>query len=156
MERRAIPMGELYPLLAEQMDRGGSCLLPVTGFSMLPALRQGRDTAVLRRPGRPRRGDVVLYRRENGQFLLHRVVRTGKGSLLCCGDNQWRGETVAPEQVLAVLSAVRRGGRVIGIRSPGWRIWGGLWTALYPVRRPLIALRRSLGRVRKLWKRTRR
>ena len=141
---KRLPMEELYPILEEQLASGGRCLLPVTGSSMLPALRQGRDAVLLEK--RPvGRGDVILYRRENGAFILHRIVGERGDLWLCCGDNQWRGEAVPKDRVLAAVAAVRRGGRETGL-SP---LWTALWTGLFPVRRPLIALRRWAGKVKK-------
>ena len=153
---RALPMAQLYPLLAEQMEGGGSCLLAVTGSSMLPTLRQGRDVVVLRRPEELRRGDVILYRRESGQYVLHRIIRHAWRDCLCCGDNQRQTERVKREQILAVVSAVRRGGRLLSTRSFGWRLWSRLWLALFPARRPILWARRRLGRLRQIRKNGRR
>lgn len=156
MKMAALPMERLYPLLAEQLERGGSALLPVTGSSMLPALRQGRDTVVLCPPEELRRGDVILFLRGNGRYVLHRIIRRSGPGFLCCGDNQWQTERVAAEQVLARVSAVRRRGREIPAASPGWRLWAWLWTALMPVRRPVLRVRRGLGKLRRIWKNHRR
>lgn len=150
MKRRSIPMEELYPLLQAQMEAGGQCLLPVTGSSMLPALRQGRDTVVLRRPAALRKGDVVLYRRADGRFILHRIIRREGRGFFCCGDNQFTGEYVESGQILAAVTAVVRGERKRQSLRLGWRLWGWIWTALFPVRRPLIRLRRLLGKVKRI------
>ena len=149
---KRLPMEELYPILEEQLAGGGRCLLPVTGSSMLPALRQGRDTVILeKRPAG--RGDVILYRRASGAFILHRIVGERDGAWLCCGDNQWQGETVPRDRVLAAVSAVRRNGAERDLRRPGWRLWSALWVGLFPLRRPLIALRRWAGKLRKKFRR---
>ena len=149
---KRLPMEELYPILEEQLAGGGRCMLPVTGSSMLPALRQGRDAAVLekRTVGR---GDVILYRRENGAFVLHRIVGERGGAWLCCGDNQWQSEAVPRDRVLAAVSAVRRGGAEWSVDRPAWRLWSALWVGLFPLRRPLIALRRLAGNLKKSFRR---
>lgn len=42
---------------------------------MYPMLRNGEDVVVLKKPeGRLKYLDVALYRRSNGDFVLHRVV----------------------------------------------------------------------------------
>ncbi len=150
MEYKALPMEQMYPLLEEQMKQQGDAVIAVTGFSMLPTLRQGRDAVALAQPGRLRRGDIILYRRKAGQFVLHRIVREQEDGLLCCGDNQWKLETVEREQVLAVVCAVWRKGRKVPTNSPC--LWTGLWLVLFPVRRPLLAVRRALGRLKRKWK----
>ena len=149
---KRLPMEELYPILEEQLAGGGRCMLPVTGSSMLPALRQGRDAAVLERRS-VGRGDVILYRRENGAFILHRIVGERSGAWLCCGDNQWQSEAVPKDRVLAAVSAVRRGGAEWSVDRPAWRLWSALWVGLFPLRRPLIALRRLAGNLKKSFRR---
>ena len=150
MEVRRIPMEQLGPLLEQQLERG-SAQLPVTGSSMLPMLRQGRDVVRLVRPDRPlTRGEVILYRRENGQYVLHRLIRMeDAATCLCCGDNQWERELVPLTQVVARVDRVCRDGAWIELRSHrGYLCYRTIWTALFPVRRPVILLRRLLGRLR--------
>ena len=34
------------------------------------------------------KNDIILYRRENGKYVLHRIVKIKGNDLLLCGDNQ--------------------------------------------------------------------
>ena len=69
----------LLPLIEEVLAQGGEFELHPRGKSMLPAIREGRDTVMLSRATPPyTRGDLLLYRRTNGTFVLHRVVRVEK------------------------------------------------------------------------------
>ena len=57
---------------------------------MLPLLRQGRDLFTVRakKPGeRLQVGDVALYRRPPGRYVLHRIVEAGEGEYVLLGDN---------------------------------------------------------------------
>ena len=151
MEVRRIPMEQLGPLLKEQLSHGFA-RLPVTGSSMLPMLRQGRDVVRLvpvKHP--PENGAIILYCRENGQYVLHRLIRKeSDGMCLCCGDNQWEQELVSCEQVIAVVDGLWRGGRWIDLKTDRKFLWyQRLWTNLFPVRRPIIAVRRLIGRLRR-------
>ena len=152
MKQKVVPMEELYPIIKEQLEAGGQYLLPVTGCSMLPALRQGRDSVILRPPARLKRRDIILYRRQSGQYVLHRIIRQEGEGFLCCGDNQFLAEYVAPKQILAVVSAIMQNRRQKELRSLSWQLWSCLWTALFPVRRPLIRLRRAMGQFKRRWK----
>lgn len=144
-----IPMEELIKLIQEQLDSGAAATLRVTGSSMHPMLRSRRDTVTLVPAQRSlQKTDVILYRRDNGQYVLHRIVKAEAG-LTCCGDNQWQPERVEPSQVIAVVSAFTRGKKTYGVTDMGYRLYARIWTELFPVRRPLIALRRALGRLRK-------
>ena len=45
-----------------------------SGSSMLPLIRPDRDTVVIKRRI-PKKYDVVLYKRDNGKYILHRVLK---------------------------------------------------------------------------------
>ena len=144
MEVCRVPMEALYPILETQLQRG-EAQLPVTGVSMTPTIRGGRDFVRLKQMERPaKRGDILLYRRENGQFILHRVVKGGE-VLKCCGDRQLETETVRPEQALAVVSAICRKGRWFAVTSPLYRLCAAVWMIL-PLRRLALFLRRKIHR----------
>lgn len=149
LQVRRLPMSRLWELLEEQLAHGAA-LLPVTGNSMWPLLAGGRDMVRLVRPDRPvGRGDVILYRRAGGQYVLHRVIRCGKDSFICCGDNQWERETVPGGSVIAVVTAFCRKGRWHETRGPGvWRLYAWLWSGTFPARRPLLRLVHLLRRLR--------
>jgi len=145
-----IPMEELAKLLQVQLDNGGRAVLTVTGVSMLPILRDRRDSVELVRVTKPlKRGDLILYRRENGQYVLHRIVRADAEGFICCGDNQWEPEEVTAGQVMAVVSGFVRAGKSHSVTHKGYRLYAWLWTGLFPVRRPLIVIRRFLGKGRR-------
>lgn len=119
----------------------GQAELVVTGISMLPFLHPERDRVILEavHADRLRVGDIVFFTRGPGVYVLHRIRRRLKDhALLICGDNQAWTERILPEQILARVSAVRRGtGRVVSCGSASWRLASALW---YPTRplRPLL------------------
>ena len=71
MSDKEFSMEEMYPLLREVIDSGGEFRLYPRGTSMLPLIRQGKDSVALVRPEALSRHDICLYRRGNGQFVLH-------------------------------------------------------------------------------------
>ena len=153
MERVNIPMEELIPLVLLQLEHGPANLT-VKGSSMHPMLQSGRDSVILEKPGFPVKGHpVLLYRRENGDYILHRLVRRKKAGFLCCGDNQWQTELVCPEQVVATVTGFVRKGKRYYVNHQGYRFYAWLWSAALPVRRPLLAVRRWLGKLRKIRRR---
>ena len=154
MQVKRISMEELGPLLERQLC-GGRARLPVTGSSMLPMLRGGRDVVELvSLSAPPKRGEVVLYRRADGTYVLHRVIaRRDETTCLCCGDNQWMREPVPDANMIARVDGFIRRGRRIGVDAPGYRIYQTLWTAMMPLRRPILAVRRVLGFVKRRWRR---
>ena len=144
MEVRRVPMEELYLLLETQLEYG-SAQLAVTGTSMTPTFREGRDLVRLEKDRPLRRGDVILYRRENGRYVLHRLMRVDGENLVCCGDRQTELESICASQVLAVVTAFCRKGVWREVNDPLYRLYVQLWMVM-PLRRAAFAAREFLRR----------
>lgn len=139
-------------MLQELVAQGETVSLTVTGNSMAPFLRHGRDQIQFARPDRPlRRGDMAFFRRRNGQYVMHRVLRTAPdGACWLVGDGQQEVEgPIRPEQIFAVVTRVCRKGQWMGVDGFWWRFFAGPWLTLLPLR-PL--LRRLARWVPKGWK----
>ena len=56
----------------------GYAVVPITGTSMLPLLKEGRDLVELESCSQERlkKGDVVLYKKNDGTLVLHRIIKT--------------------------------------------------------------------------------
>ncbi len=160
-----VSMAELSPLMMECLDEGKEVLLTVTGNSMCPFLRHKRDQVVLIKPADPtmlQPGDVPLYRRRSGQFVLHRIVERDDGNkrrrygereplpsmhssspltYTMLGDAQTQREPdIAPEQIVAVATAFLRKGKRWECRSTAYRRRALRWHRLLPMRVPLVWL----------------
>ena len=153
IQTNAIPAKDLMELIRLQLDNGGYARLPVTGYSMRPMLRHRKD-AVYLRPADPRqkKGDLILYQRENGSFVLHRIVKLHPEGYICSGDNQWKQEFVAHSQLLAVENGFERRGKPYAHDHPIYALYRFLWVELFWLRRPYICIRRFLGRCSRLVK----
>lgn len=106
---------EMMPIINESLRAGGSVELPVRGRSMLPLLQEGRDSVILRSLKKPlKKHDVILYKRESGTYVLHRIVALEEGGCACKGDNQRAVEHgITHAQIIARVVAFRRGGRLV-------------------------------------------
>ena len=117
--------------------REGHAHVPVTvaGTSMTPFLDPG-DTVVLDLPeGAVEKGDVILFRRMGGQYVLHRVVAVRENGILeLLGDAQLLPEPVHPTQVRAVVTQVRREEKLLGPDSMRWRFFRGPWQRFRRIR----------------------
>ena len=144
-----IPMKELAEVIMLQLETSGMATLAVTGHSMRPTLQERRDTVVLRLPGEKEKiGAIILYLRENGQYVLHRIIDLEKDGYICSGDNQVMRESVAHSQVLAVVSGIKRKGKIHPVDSVMGGIYRAFCIGLFPLRKYYLALRRPLGRLR--------
>ncbi|MBS5048077.1 MAG: S24/S26 family peptidase [Firmicutes bacterium] len=136
-------------MLEELLREGQTLCLTVTGESMAPFLRHGRDQIRFRRPDRPlRRGDMAFFRRANGQYVMHRVLRAEKsGALYLVGDAQQEVEgPIAPQQVFAVVTEVCRKEKWLRPGCFWWDFFAGPWLRLLPLRPYLRGLARFVPR----------
>lgn len=143
-------LASLLPLIQEVLSQGGEFELHPYGKSMLPAIREGRDTVFLSAPTEPpKRDDLLLYKRQNGTFVLHRVVRVeADGSLSMRGDNQYFLERgIQKDQVVAVVKRYFRGEREIRVDSFRARAYCARRRASFPFRRVLRGVWRRLRRL---------
>ena len=126
--------------------------LVISGNSMAPFLVHGRDTVYLSRVTRPlKRGDMILYRRSSGVYVLHRIYRERNGSYDLVGDGQLGLEPgIRREQVLAIVKAVRRDGKLLRKGSFRWEFFEHIWLTLLPLRFAISRLHCQIKACRKL------
>lgn len=129
-------------LLLELMRPDRPVSLAVWGSSMAPFLIHGRDAVLLAPVNRPLKpGDVTLFERPNGQYVLHRVCRTAPEGLYFMGDGQQQQEgPVPPQAVRALAVKARRKGRWLGPGSFWWEFFARVWPNLGPLRGALSTL----------------
>ena len=144
---RSVPMEELYKVILTQLENGGRARLTVTGRSMLPLLRAYRDAVeLIPISAQQKKGQIVLYRRASGQFVLHRIVRLTEDGYICCGDNEAVREPVSHSQLLAVVDGLVRKGKRISMDNFSYRLYVALWVGLFPLRGLYIKIRRWCGK----------
>ena len=129
-----VPLDQLAPIMSECMAQGQEVVLTITGHSMSPFMRHQKDQVVLVAcdPHALQPGDVPLYQRRNGKYVLHRIVERDDGVVrtrygvkealpsrsaglryTMLGDAQWQEEPgIEPDQIVAVATAfISRGKR---------------------------------------------
>lgn len=135
----------------EVLEKEGQLIYSNVGDSMWPLIRQGRDLMVIRRQtGRLQKYDVPLYRRDSGQYVLHRVLKVRENDYVICGDNRWHRETgITDRHILGVLTAVIRDGKELPVTAWRYRLYVHLWCDLFPLRAFLLRGIHVLKRLRK-------
>ena len=146
-------MASLSPLMEEILGQGGTIDLTVTGNSMYPMLRHRKSRVRLGPVRELQKGDLPLYRRANGQYVLHRVIeRAEDGSYTCCGDNQWVLECgLRPEQMVAVMEAFARRDRWVEAESKAYRAYWRVWVWARPLRRLVFGGWKRICRLARMW-----
>lgn len=126
----------------------GLAVIPITGTSMWPLLREGscRVKLVSARGIALKKGDVVLYRRTDGALILHRIWKITQDGVQTCGDHRWTpDEPIRKEQILAVAQGFYRNGHYIEETKWWYRLYRKFWNGNLPVRRCCLAFLRLSG-----------
>ena len=143
---KEVALDEVMEIMREKLESGGTVTFTPNGISMEPMLRDGKDVVVLKKPGgRLKLFDVPLYRRDNGHYVLHRVIDFGKdGNYIMCGDNQFAKEKgirdvmcgdnqfakekgIRDDQIIAVMTSFVRKGKPYKINSLRYRTYVNFW-----------------------------
>ena len=120
----------------EEIERNGVLAYTNKGVSMMPLLRQDRDVMVIKKGAPPyNKYDAVLFMRENGQYVLHRIIKClDNGTYYIVGDNCIKGEYVKEENIIGVLTSVKRGKRTVKVTDRGYLIYVHLWCDFFRTR----------------------
>lgn len=90
--------------IEDVLEREGKYVGPTVGVSMLPMLKNRRDSIVVSaKEKRLSPLDVALYRRGN-DYVLHRVISLTDDGYVIRGDNCYADEYVKEEAVIGVLT----------------------------------------------------
>ena len=117
MNEYKVHLSEIWDVMQEQIENGGEVKFSPKGISMLPLIEEGRDSVILRKaPEKLKKYDVALYRRANGNFVLHRVVGVKNDCYIMCGDNQYAYEkNVSNDSILAIMTGLYKGDNYISV-----------------------------------------
>ena len=98
---------ELMEQMASLLDEGHSVVMKPKGFSMLPYIRNGKDSVVLKKQ-QPQLGSVALVRLPGSRYVLHRIISlTPEGEVTLAGDGNLKGtESCTLADVLGIAVAV--------------------------------------------------
>ena len=122
----------------------GYAVVPITGTSMLPLLKEGRDLVELESCSQERlkKGDVVLYKKNEGTLVLHRIIKTENGEFFTVlGDHQFNNdERVNNNQIIAVACGFFIKGRYVNEKTRWYRLYKKIWLCNLNVRRIILAV----------------
>lgn len=142
MKKEFYSMAECEHLIEEVLGRGGTFRFYPRGTSMNPFIYEGKDMVVLSPiSGQVKKYQAVLYKRESGAFVLHRVVGIQNGSYTMRGDYQFVSEPgIRRGQMIGVVTGIIRGGHEIDVSEIRYRMRVWLWVHTIRVRRYVKAV----------------
>ena len=118
------------------VEEGHEVSLLISGSSMAPFLIHHRDTIYFKAPDRELKpGDMVFYQRSSGQYVMHRIRFVKADGYYLIGDGQQITEgPIAREQIFALVTAVKRKGKVIRPGDFWWEFFARVWLRVIPLR----------------------
>ncbi len=134
---KTIPMSELSSLIESLIDEGYDITVTVTGNSMRPMLNHKRDAVTLTKCNcnNLKKGQIPLYKRDNGQYVLHRIVRVNDETYDIIGDRQTKIEyAVSKSSVICVVKSFIRNNKTYSCNNILYRFYSQLWIAIIPCR----------------------
>ncbi len=138
-EVKKVSLSEIYPIIREKLDCGGTVEISVTGTSMLPLLVAGKDKVVITAPKKISVNDIIFYRRDDGHFVLHRVVGTDERGYVLCGDNQWETEHgITDKNVIGVVTEIIKDGTSLKVTDEKYLKYCRRWSKTLNFRKPLV------------------
>lgn len=142
-------LSEIYDVMKEMLENGGTVDFNPRGTSMLPTLRNDGDRVILKKFDKLKKYDLPLYLRDDGQFVLHRVHKVNAdGTYNMCGDNQWHIEkNVRPDQIIGTVIKINRKGKVFSTNNPVYKIYVVIWVTIRPLRHIVIGGKRKILRI---------
>lgn len=134
------------------LNTRGKLIYTNVGTSMMPLLRQKRDLMIIEKVSnvRCKKYDAVLYKRKNGQYVLHRILKVKKSDYVICGDNCCRREYgVTDDQILGVLTAVVRDGKTITVNDRRYLLYVHLWCDFFHIRVCVLMIKRFFEKMKR-------
>ncbi len=124
----------------EILNRDGKYIFSPKGTSMLPILRQRRDTVLVEKNHtRLKKHDVALFKRKNGEYVLHRVIKVGENNYTFCGDNHTTLEHgVTDDMVLGVMTAFWRDEKEVKSTDFGYKLYTKIWCLSLTLRKVML------------------
>ena len=139
-----VTMKELLPFIEEALNNDKTFTIPITGTSMRPLLIAGRDTVTLKKcDTQLKKGDLPLYRRKDGAFVLHRVVKVeNNNTYTMCGDNQFLKEKgITHSQIIGVVTEITRNDKTFSVENKKYQSYVKLGLFIFNIRYPYKRLR---------------
>ena len=126
----------------EVLAEKGKLIYTNVGDSMYPLIKP-RDLLVIKRPELPlKRLDIPLYKRDSGQYVLHRILKVRKDDYLICGDNRVGTESgITDRHMIGVLTDIIRSGETISVYSAKNRIYAHFCCDFMPLKRVIFRIK---------------
>ena len=145
MQTKTVPNAELIPAIGKLIEEGQEVIFKPKGVSMLPFIRGGRDSVLLRKADGLKVGDIALAEISEGRYVLHRIETIEDEMIVLMGDGNLVGrERCRKEDIMAIAVKIIKEHKEIDCQSPRHMRMAEIWKRLLPIRRYLLAIYRRI------------
>ncbi|MCM1333506.1 MAG: S24/S26 family peptidase [Bacteroides sp.] len=136
--------------IADELNAGRAVTTPTHGISMKPLLTEGKTLVLVEPLDRPLTvGELPIFLREDGKYVIHRVIGADAENYYTRGDNCLNYETVPKGQMLGVVTEIYRGEKTLRVTDRRYRLYVAVWRTLTPLRLGWKRLRVRLSQAKK-------
>lgn len=136
------------------LSRGETLYYTNVGDSMMPLIKEGRDVLIIepKPAGRLKRDDVPLYKRDSGQYVLHRIVKVRDEDYLIRGDNRYNTEKgIQDRHIIGLLTGIIRDGKVLSVTDAEYLLYVKALHKAYPLNYVRYKCRRLIEKTKRLF-----
>ena len=116
------------------IEKEGYYISTSVGNSMLPFLRDRKDTIVIQKREQYKKFDVVLYKRK-GNYVLHRIIKVLPETFHIRGDNCYYDEYVKHNEIIGVMVECYRGEKKVNLDGFYYKYYAKKTVYLYFIRK---------------------
>lgn len=122
--------------IEDVIEKEGTYVATICGFSMYPMLRNRRDTVVIKPyTGRLKKFDVPLYK-VGDRYILHRIIEVRPDSYVIRGDNCLPKEYgITDKQILGVLTSFYRDDKEVDMNGWMYKAYVYVWHYMFGLRK---------------------
>ena len=93
----------------EVLEKDGELFFTNVGYSMYPLIKQREDILHIVKSDTYKKGDIILYKSEVDHYVLHRILKIKKDTIVCAGDyNYFKDKPISKDKVLGLLVAIKK------------------------------------------------
>lgn len=148
---KMVSMDSMIPLIKEKLNEDGKVIFTPKGTSMLPTIVGEVDTVSLVKPKFPlAKYSIPLYRRDDGSFVLHRVIGRKNGCYVMRGDNQFVKEKgIREDQIVGVVQSYTHNGEAFEAYGSENYSYAKKLHRKIDRKRIYLGIRRRLGKIKR-------
>lgn len=150
--RKQVTMEDLMPLFREQLESGKKIQFAPAGISMRPMLEHKVDQVFLEKATKEnvKKWDVVLFKSDNGAYILHRVIALDETGFITRGDNNYcNDKRQSYDALLGRVYKYEHKGKTHEIDEFPYRVYVFFWVNSLAIRKLMVRVKNKIKSVMK-------